>query len=219
MEQIRVLIAEDHAVVREGLKMLVNAQADMEVVGEASSGQEALEKTFDLNPDVVLMDVTMPKLNGAQAARRLKAERPDVRVLALSVHEDKAYLRELLAAGALGYVLKRSAAEELINAIRVVASRGVYLDPALADKVVGGFILGPAPERSPLENTLSQREGEVLRLIARGFSNKEIASRLVISIKTVETYKTRAMSKTGLQNRADIVRYAVEHGWLQGGAD
>lgn len=213
---LRIYLAEDHAVVREGLKLLVNGQPDMQVVGEAGDGAAALQGVLKLRPDVVVMDVSMPELSGAKAARLIKEERPEIRVLALSVHEDRSYLRELLAAGVSGYVLKRSAAEELISAIRVVAKNGVYLDPSLANKLVSGLSQGQSPdEPAKRENTLSQREAEVLRLIAQGYSNKEIAVQLEISIKTVETYKARAMEKAGLGSRADIVRFAVQRGWLQ----
>ena len=138
-------------------------------------------------------------------------------MLALTVHEDKGYLRQLLAAGAAGYVLKRAAAEELIHAIRVVAAGGVYLDPALAGKVVGGFVRRPPARAPPTGGELSEREAEVARLTAAGHSNKEIAARLELSVKTVETYKARSMEKLGLQSRADLVRYAVQQGWLQDG--
>lgn len=215
MPKLRIFLAEDHSVVREGLKLLVNAQPDMEVIGEAGDGRTALREAIELRPDVIVMDISMPELNGDRATQELKQTLPEVKVLALSVHEDKSYLRQLLKAGASGYVLKRAAAEELINAIRIVAEGGVYLDPSLAGKVVSGFVQNPFKEHSTRESTLSLREYEVLRMIAQGYSNKEIAAQLDISVKTVETYKSRAMDKTGLQSRADIVRYAIQRGWLQ----
>jgi DNA-binding NarL/FixJ family response regulator len=215
MAKLRVYLADDHAVVRSGLKALINAQPDMEVSGEAGDGRTACDQVQELQPDVVVMDVSMPKLNGAQATVQLKQACPKVKVLALTVHEDKGYLRLLLEAGASGYVLKRAAAEDLIHAIRTVAAGGVYLDPALAGQVVGSFVRSPAGHRAPEGGDLSDREAEVVRLIAAGYSNKEIASRMSLSVKTVETYKARSMEKLGLESRADLVRYALQRGWLQ----
>lgn len=216
MADLRVFLADDHAVVREGLKALINAQPGMTVVGEAADGLAACERAAALRPDVVVMDVSMPKLTGSMATERLRQECPEVRVLALTVHEDKGYIRQLLAAGAAGYVLKRGAAEELIHAIRVVAAGGVYLDPAVAAQVVGGFVRRPAGESGPKGGAdLSEREAVVARLTAAGHSNKEIAVQLDLSVKTVETYRARAMEKLGLQTRAELVRYAVQQGWLR----
>lgn len=216
MTKLRVFLADDHAVVREGLKALINAQSGMAVVGEAADGLAACEQAPALRPDVVVMDVSMPGLTGSQATERLRRQCPAVKVLALTVHEDKGYIRQLLAAGAAGYVLKRAAPEELIHAIRVVAGGGVYLDPSMAGKVVGGFVRKPVdPGQPSLE--LSDREAEVAQQTAAGHSNKEIAAHLDLSIKTVETYRARAMEKLGLQSRAELVRYAVQQGWLQGG--
>lgn len=215
MTKLRVFLADDHVVVREGLRALINAQPDMEVTGEAADGREACERVPQLLPDVVVLDVSMPELSGAEAAVRLKGECPQVKLLALTVHEDKGYLRQLLEAGAAGYVLKRAAAEELIRAIRAVAAGGVYLDPALAGKVVGGFVRKPSGKAPQGEDKLSDREAEVVRLIAAGHSNKEIAVQLELSVKTVETYKARSLEKLELRSRADLVRYALRRGWLQ----
>ena len=216
MAKLRVFLADDHAVVREGLKALVNAQPAMAVVGEAADGLTACAQVALLAPDVVVMDVSMPGLSGSQATARLRLECPAVRVLALTVHEDRGYLRQLLAAGAAGYVLKRAAPEELIQAIRAVAAGGVYLDPTMAGKVLGGFVRQAAVDGAAGAE-LSEREAEVARQTAAGHSNKEIAARLDLSVKTVETYRARAMEKLGLRGRADLVRYAVQQGWLQGG--
>ncbi len=216
MAEHRIFLADDHAVVREGLKALINAQPGMTVVGEAGDGLSACEQVAVLRPDVVVMDVSMPGLTGSQATARLKQECPAVRVLALTVHEDKGYIRQLLAAGAAGYVLKRAAPEELIHAIRVVAAGKVYLDPDMAGKVVGGFVRQPAAG-STSGGELSERETEVAQQTAAGYSNKEIAAHMVLSIKTVETYRARAMEKLGLQSRSDLVRYAVQQGWLRDG--
>lgn len=212
---LRVFLADDHAVVREGLKALINAQPGMEVSGEAGDGRAACQQIRELLPDVAVMDVSMPEMNGAQATAELKRTCPQVKVLALTVHEDKGYLRQLLESGADGYVLKRAAAEELIHAIRTVAAGGVYLDPALAGEVVGGFVRKPTVRGSLEGGELSDREAEVVRLIASGYSNKEIAAQLDLSVKTVETYKTRSMEKLGLRSRADLVRYALQCGWLR----
>jgi DNA-binding NarL/FixJ family response regulator len=212
VSNIRVLLADDHAVVREGLKALINAEPGMEVVGEAPDGPSALTLTAELDPDVVVVDVSMPELNGAQVTTRLLEARPDRKVLALTVHEDPGYMRLLLEAGASGYVLKRAAAGELVRAIRAVAEGGTYLDPTMAGSVVDKFV-HPAPVRETTAE-LSERESAVIRLIALGYSNKEIAAQLRLSVKTVETYKTRSMEKLAIHSRVDIVRYAARRGWL-----
>jgi DNA-binding NarL/FixJ family response regulator len=212
--KIRILLADDHAIVREGLKALINSQPDMEVIGEVVDGAQALRLADELDPDVAVVDVSMPEMGGAQVTERLRAARPDRKILILTIHEDKSYLRALLAAGAAGYVLKRAAAAELVQAIRAVAGGGTYIDPSLAGGVVEDFVHPePATEGTPLD--LSERESEVLRLIAQGYSNKEIASRLKLSVKTVETYKSRSMEKLGARSRVDIVRYAARRGWLE----
>ena len=215
MDKLRIFLADDHAVVRAGLKTLVDAQADMVVVGEAGDGQLALEQARDCAADVVIMDISMPQLNGAEATAQLRQRCPNIKVLALSVHEDTGYLRKLLEAGASGYVLKRSAADTLIQAIRMVAAGDVYLDPAIAGKVVGSLLGKSLVVRDPAAAELSERETDVVKLIAQGYSNKEIATLLNLSVKTVETYKTRAMEKIGLDSRVAIVRYALQRGWLQ----
>jgi DNA-binding NarL/FixJ family response regulator len=215
MDKLRIFLADDHVVVRAGLKTLVNAQPDMHVVGEASDGQAALEQTRDCAVEVMIMDVSMPHLNGAAATAQVRQQCPDIKVLALSVHEDTGYLRALLEAGASGYVLKRSAADTLIHAIRMVAAGGMYLDPAIAGKVVGTLLGKSVVVGDPVAAELSERETDVVRLIAHGYSNKEIAAQLNLSVKTVETYKARAMEKIGLDSRVAIVRYALQRGWLQ----
>lgn len=215
MNQISVLLAEDHAIVREGLKLLLSAQGDMDVVGEADNGITAWQKAKELRPSVVVMDVSLPELTGAEATERIKRDCPDVTVLALTVHEERGYLRRLLQAGASGYVLKRAAAKELTQAIRTVVGGGVYLDPRVADNVVTRFIREQSVKDGRNHTELSQRETEVLRLIALGYGNKEIAARLGVSVKTVETYKTRLMEKLDLHSRVHIVRYARHQGWLQ----
>jgi DNA-binding NarL/FixJ family response regulator len=213
--KLRVFLADDHAVVREGLKALINAQTGMEVVGEAADGQAALDGATALRPDVVVMDISMPGLSGARATEQLKQACPQVKVLALTVHEDKGYLRQLLEAGASGYVLKRAAAEELVHALRTVAAGNVYLDPALTGRALATFVRKPGAKEGLEEAELSEREEEVVRLIAQGYSNKEIAARLALSVKTVETYKARSLEKLSLHSRTDLIRYALRRGWLQ----
>ena len=215
MTKLRILLADDHAVVRDGLKMLINAQPDMIVVGEANTGAGAWQLAQTESADVVVMDLSLPDLSGARVTARIKQAYPQLKVLVLTAHEDKSYMRQLFEAGAAGYLLKRAAAHEVIGAIRTVAAGGLYIDPTLASKVVDSFVRQPASGGKQQRGELSEREQEVLRLIAWGYSNKEIAARLDISVKTVETYKTRLMEKLDLRSRADIVRYAVRQGWLQ----
>lgn len=215
MNTLRIFLADDHIVMREGLKSLVNAQSDMNVIGEADNGRVALLKARELQPDIVVMDVSMPEMNGLQATERLKRVCQKIKVLILTAHDDTGYLRQLLAAGASGYVLKRVAAEELINAIRVVAAGGVYLDPTLAGKVVRGYVGTPRLRGAPQSNKLSERETEVLRLVAWGYTNKEIASYLNLSVKTVETHKSNLMEKLDVKSRVEMVRYALRQGWLR----
>jgi DNA-binding NarL/FixJ family response regulator len=212
INKLRILLADDHGVVRAGLRALVEAQADMEVVAEAADGESACRLATDSTPDVAVLDVSMPVLGGAQAAARIARERPGTKILALTVHEDRGYLVQLLQAGASGYVLKRAAADDLIHAIRAVAGGGSYLDSGLAGKVIGGLVAGGACAggREPL----GAREEEVLRRVARGFTNREIAAELDISVKTVETHKARAMEKLGLGSRAGIVAHAIRAGWM-----
>ena len=211
---LRILLADDHAVVREGLKRLIESEPDMDVIANAGNGREAVEQTKALLPDVAVLDVSMPQLNGAQAAAQIKGTCPQVKVLALTVHEDRTYVRELLAAGAVGYVLKRAAADELIRAIRTVAAGGIYVDPHVAGKLMESWTQAKSTAASPISE-LSERERDVLRLIAQGYSNKEIAGDLQLSVKTVETYKARGMEKLALSSRVELVRHAANCGWLQ----
>jgi DNA-binding NarL/FixJ family response regulator len=211
----RVLMVDDHPVVLAGLKALVEADADFEVVGNARDGRTALRLAKQLLPDVVVLDISMPEMNGIEVATALLAERPECRVLVLTVHDDRAYLRQLVEAGVSGYLLKRSASDELIRALHAVVSGGMYLDPAVAGKVVGRARRALHPQLG-LATELSERETEVLRLVAGGHSNKEVSTRLSISVKTVETYKARAMEKLGYRSRVELVRYAADQGWLDG---
>lgn len=215
VSKLRILLADDHETVRTGLRVILNAQTDMEVVGEAADGQAVLEKTEKLGPDVVLMDVSMPRLNGLQATRTLRERAPAVKVLTLTRHGDVAYLHQLLEAGASGYVLKQSRAVEVLQAIRAIASGGTYIDSALAGEALAAPARAVAPGRGRgAPTSLSAREAETLRLVARGYSNKEIAARLNVSVKTIETHKGNAMHKLGMRSRIDIVRFAMLQQWL-----
>ena len=216
MDKLRILLAEDHETIRDGLKLLVNSQPDMEIVGEADNGRVALKLAQELLPDVVVMDVSMPELNGLQATKKLKQVCPKVKVLTLTRHTDDGYLQQLLQAGASGYVLKQSKSAELLRAIRAVVAGQTYLDPAITEKAVTQIRGGKRAARGPSPDAnLSDRETEVLRLIAWGYINKEIAERLNLSIKTVEVHKANGMRKMGMKSRVDIVRYALLQGWLQ----
>ena len=214
MSQTRVALADDHPVVLAGIKALLQSAPEIELVGEATSGASALNLIQEAAPDVAVIDISMPDLSGIDLARRLAAACPEVKLLALTVHEDRAYVQQLLQAGARGYLLKRSAADDLVRAIRAIAAGGVYLDPVVADKALPGMASRNAAPGSSGRGELSQRESDVLRLTAQGYSNKEIAGLLEVSVKTVETYKARAAEKLGLTTRADIVRYGVSQGWL-----
>lgn len=211
---IRILLTDDHAVLRAGLRALLNAEADMEVVGEAGDGHTCIRVAAQLKPDVILLDLNMPHCNGLEALAQLRQQTPDSRVLILTMHDDAQYLRQALAAGSAGYILKQAADTELLSAIRTVYNGGVFLHPAHT-KVLLEDTLGQTP--APADNALAQlseREQEVLRLIALGHSNKEIANMLYLSVKTVETYKARLMEKLALRTRAALVRFALKHGLL-----
>lgn len=215
MGNLRILLADDHDMFREGLKVLVSAQSDMEVVGEAKNGRMAVALAHKLQPDIVVMDVSMPELNGLKATEKLKGLCPNLKVLTLTRHKDDAYLQQMLKMGASGYVLKQSASSELIRAIRTVYSGNTYIDPALTNRVISNFVSARPARGAPANKDLSGREEEVLRSIAWGYSNKEIAARLFLSVKTVEAHKTNAMQKMSMKSRIDIVRYALLQGWLQ----
>ena len=215
VDKLRVFLADDHMVVREGLKALIDKQEDMHVVGEACNGRAAWQLAKELKPDVVVMDVSMPEMNGAEATERIRRDCPRIKVLALTIYEDKSYLRGLLKAGATGYVLKRAVTEELVHAVRTVAAGGSYLDPTLTGRVISSYVNQGLRDGKAEGGELSEREEEVLRLVAWGYSNKDIAAKLQISVKTVETYKVRLMEKLDLRSRTDIVRYALLRGLLQ----
>jgi DNA-binding NarL/FixJ family response regulator len=210
---IRIVLADDHTTVRYGLRLLIDGQPDMTVVSEAGDGDAAIRRALELKPDVVVMDISMPRTNGLEATRKLKELQPGLAIVTLTRHGDDAYLQELLRAGVSGYVLKQSAPTELLQAIRAAAAGGQYLDSTLTSRVTAR-LLGRERKADPTSTRVSDREAEVLRLIASGYSNKEIAARLSLSVKTVEAHKANAMRKLGLTGRIDIVKYAVLQGWL-----
>jgi two-component system response regulator NreC len=211
---LRILLADDHVTVRHGLKLLIDSQPDMKVIAEASDGNSAVERAVALKPDVIVMDISMPGMNGLVATRTLKQLQPGAAIVTLTRHADDAYLQELLRAGVSAYVLKQSAPTELLQAIRAAAAGGQYLDSALTARVTAAFVGKPGKRVSRTATAVSERESEVLRLIASGYSNKEIGARLSLSVKTVEAHKANAMRKLGLNGRIDIVKYAALKGWL-----
>ena len=214
-KKIRVLLVDDHPVMRAGIAALFGAEHDLELVGQAEDGLQGVSMARELQPDVVIMDVALPGLGGAEATKQIKEAQPELPVLALSAHEEADFARKLLAVGANGYALKRSACDELVRAVRLVATGGTYLDPSLVEA------LGERGERRRSlaggmpTVTLSDREAEVIRLIAQGHTSKEMATALSLSPRTLETYKARAMSKLNLRSRADLFRYAMRAGWLR----
>jgi two-component system response regulator NreC len=214
MSKIRLLLVDDHQIVRAGLRMLFQAEADMEIVGEVSSGDEAIQAVHDLKPDVVLMDVVMPGMSGMEATRRIKETSPEVAVLALTMHEDEQYFFEMLNAGASGYVPKRAAPDDLVSAIRVASQGNVFLYPTMAKLLVKDFLQRSEAGTAPPSEELTAREREVLTCIAEGMTNREIAETLVISAKTVDRHRENIMRKLNLHNRVELVKYAIEKGLI-----
>ena len=215
-DKIRVALADDHPIFIAGLRNLIEGENDLELVGEATSGLSALTMFRDKLPDVAIVDISMPEVNGIVLTRRLAEECPSVSVLILTLYEDRSFLKQALAAGAKGYLLKRSAAENLVHAVRVVKGGALYLDPSLTDDVQGNIAtqnIKGAPTSDALG--LTERELSVLKYSSRGLTTKEIATRLAIGAKTVETYKSRATEKLNLRTRAEIVRIASTQGWLE----
>jgi len=220
MEPIRILIADDHTVLRSGLRLLLNAQPDFEVVGEASTGEETVERAIALRPDVLLLDIAMPDLNGLEAARRIRQQAPELRIIVLTMYDDEAYLRQFLEMGAAGYVLKKAADTELADAIRAVHRGESFVYPSLMRRLIDSYLGQPPSPAAPQSNEkLSPREVEVLRLVALGFTNQQIADELCIGVSTVETHRTHIMEKLGLRGRAQLVRYALAKGLLSNPAD
>jgi two-component system response regulator NreC len=214
--KIRILLADDHTILRAGLKMMLNAQPDMEVIGEAQDGRQALHETQRLQPDVVLMDITMPDMNGIEATKQIKRAHPEVKILILTMHEHDEYIFQALRAGASGYMLKEAADTELITALHVVQSGQFYLSPAAQSVMVGDYLQRVRTgEEKDSYSSLTEREREILKLVAEGYTNNQIAERLVISPKTVDTHRTHIMDKLNLHSRAELVKYAMRRGLLE----
>ncbi len=210
--QIRLLLVDDHTVLRSGLRLLLDSNQDMTVVGEAESGEEAIEKVKEVNPDIVLLDISMPGMGGIQALQKIK-QISKAKVLILTMHADEEYLKEALQFGASGYVLKQAADSELIGAIREVFNGRIYLDSGMAQNLLKTIYL-PTNNKNQINSTLTDREREVLKLIALGYTNKEIGEILVVSVKTVESHKTKIMEKIKCKKRSEMVRYAIENGYI-----
>lgn len=217
MSKIRLLLVDDHAILRAGLVKLLSEQGDLEVVGEASNGREAVQKVQELHPDIVLMDIGMPVMNGMEATRQIKKRGDAAKILILTMHDNEEYLFQVLQAGASGYVLKKAADSDLVNAIRVVHSGDCFLYPSAAKMVVEDYLekLKHGGEPATSYDSLTDREREILTLVAEGYTNREIAESLFISVKTVETHKAHIMEKLNLHKRAELVRYAIRKGLLQ----
>ena len=213
--RMRVLIADDHPLTLAGMRSLLNGDPDVEIVGEGRDGETALQMALELKPAIMVLDLSMLGLNGAEAIRQLLAQLPDCKIIVLAAHEDRSFLRRLIEAGAGGYVLKRSAAEDLRRAIHAVAWGGIYMDPSLAAPVIDTTANRPS-QTAAKSPELSEREVEVLRLTVVGHSNKAIATMLQLSAKSIETYKARAKDKLGFHSRVQLMGYAVERGWLAG---
>jgi len=209
---ISILLADDHGILRSGLKNLFDQQKDMRIVGEADDGRKAVELAKQFAPSVVVMDITMPELNGVEATRQIMSERPDAKVIALSAHSDRRYVVEALKAGAVGYLPKAAPFEELATAIRAVVAGKIYLSPRVANVVIEDYVRGGSPEQSSAFTTLSPREREVLQLIAEGLATKEVARHLHVSVKTIETHRARTMEKLKLDSVAELTKYAIREG-------
>jgi two-component system response regulator NreC len=217
LSDIKVLLADDHAILRSGLSRLLGEEKDIEVVGEASDGREAIQKVQELEPDIVLMDIGMPVMNGMEATKQIKKRNRDVKVLVLTMHDNEEYLFQVLQAGASGYVLKKAADEDLVNAIHIVYRGDCFLYPSAAKMVVEDYLEKVKQGHEPTGSfdNLTDREKEILTTVAEGYTNREIAEALFISVKTVETHKANIMEKLNLHKRAELVRYAIRKGMLQ----
>jgi len=216
MKAIKVLLAEDHTIVRKGLLSLLKTETDIEVVAEAEDGRQAVEQVAHLKPDVVVMDISMPSLNGLEATRQIKKNSTDVKILILSVHTDKEYIFQALRAGASGYLVKKAAPMDLINAIQALYRGESFLSPSISKKVIEEYIKNASKmsETKDRSENLSGREREVVQLIAEGLSNQKIAELLHVSVKTVETHRARIMKKLDIHNAAGLTKYAVRRGWV-----
>ncbi len=213
---IRILLADDHTILRAGLRMMLNAQPDFEVVGEAQDGRQAIQEAQRLQPDVILMDITMPDMNGIEATRQIKKILPDIKVLILTMHEHDEYVFQALRAGASGYMLKEAADTDLISALRVIQNGQFYLSPTAQSVMVGDYLQRVRTgEEKDSYSSLTEREREILKLVAEGYTNNKIAERLIISPKTVDTHRTHVMDKLNLHSRAELVKYAMRRGLLE----
>jgi len=209
----RIVLADDHPIVLNGLRNLLESESDLVIIGEATSGPAALRLILDTRPDIALVDISMQGMSGILLARRLAEEAPDIKVMVLTLHEDRAYLREALDAGARGYIVKRSAAANLVSAIRAVIAGGVYIDPAIMKRVLDRSPVSDQVQASK-SGDLTEREAEVLRLSSRGLTNKEISHQIGVGVKTIETFKSSGLAKLEIKSRAELLRYASRVGWL-----
>jgi two-component system response regulator NreC len=215
MSKIRVLIADDHVIVREGIRALVEAQPDIEVVGEATNGEEAVIKAKEIQPDIVLMDITMPVMNGLEATKQIRQQSPEVRILVLTMHESDDYFFKILEAGASGYFVKGGSSSELVSALRAVQQGDVFIYPTMAKKLLRDYLqLVKAGQNEESYDGLTNREREVLKLIAEGNTNQEIADLVVLSVATVQTHRARIMAKLGLHSRTELIKYAIQRGFI-----
>lgn len=216
MKRIRILIVDDHAVVRAGIHLLLDSQSDLEVVGEAQNGREGLVQAQKLKPDVVLMDIAMPEMGGVEATQAIKKTCPEAQVLALTMYEDPAFFFRILQAGASGYVIKGADPGELLDAIRAVAQNKAYLSPVLTRKLFDNYLLRlEVGEENDSYGKLTDRERDVLKLVGEGYTSREIAERLFISINTVERHRTNIMNKLGMHNKAELIRLAIRKGLVK----
>ncbi len=209
---IRIIVADDHQIVRQGLRILLEAEPDMEVLAEADNGRKVLKMAHELLPDVIIMDLSMPELNGIEATRQILADAPGVRIIALSMHSDSLFVLNMIRAGASGYLLKDCALEELVKAIRTVVNHKTYLSPGVSDIVIRDFVTGWQTTSSSAFSVLSAREREVLQLMAEGKTTNQIADGLCVSVKTVEAHRKQVMNKLGIHSVAELTKYAIRQG-------
>ena len=215
MQRIRVLIVDDHAIVREGLRAIMESRPDIEVVGEAADGEAALAKVTEFRPDVVLMDITMPRMNGLEATRRIKQTDPNTKILVLTMHEEDDYFFKILEAGASGYFVKGGSSQELLTAVRSVSQGNAFIYPTMAKRLLVDYLQRAGSGHDLVQQTsLSNREQEILRLVADGRSNQEIGDLLFLSPATVQTHRAHIMAKLGLHNRTELVKYALRQGFI-----
>ena len=214
MDQLRILIVDDHAVVRAGIRSLLEGQPDLQIVGEAAGGEEAIQKVAELHPELILMDIAMPGMNGIEVTRRIKKDFPNISVLVLTMHDDEEFFFPVLRAGASGYVLKEAEPQDLLNAIRVVRQGQVFFSPAVAKVLLEGFVTSSQDGMDEKYRSLTTREREVLKFAANGQTNRRIAEELFLSARTVEKHRQSVMHKLGLDTREDLAKYALRHGLI-----